>query len=77
MNRTVPKYIEDALRRRTKAAVSFNENDLILSRYIDRHPELLETIDSEDFHGGVESIINPHDSERRVRTAIENLLKGE
>ena len=77
MSRNVPKYIEDALRRRTKAAVSFNENDLILSRYIDRHPELLEMIDSEDFHGGVESIVNPQDSEKRVRTAIENYLKGE
>lgn len=73
----IPKYIENALRRRTKAALSFNDNDLILSRYIDRHPELLGTIDSEDFHGGVESIVNPKDSERRVRTAIENYLKGE
>lgn len=73
----MPKYIENALRRRTKAAVSFNENDLILSRYIDRHPELLEMIDNEDFHGGVESIVTPQDSERRVRTAIENYLKGE
>lgn len=71
----IPKYIENALRRRTKAAVSFGENDSILSRYIERHPELLETIDSEDYFGGVESIINPYDSEIRVRTAIENFLK--
>lgn len=72
----IPKYIENALRRRTKAARSFAENDLILSQYIDRYPELLETIENEDFHGGVESLINPEDSEKRVRDAIENFLKG-
>lgn len=76
MSKTIPKYIENALRRRTKAAVSFNENDLILSRYIDHRPELLETIDSEDFHGGVESIVNPEESEERIRSAIKDYLKG-
>lgn len=76
MSNAIPKYIDNALRQRTKAAVQFSENDIIISQYIDRYPELLETIDSEDFHGGVESIINPQESEERIRSAIKDYLKG-
>lgn len=77
MSRTIPKYIKDALRRRTRAAVSFSENDRVLSKYIEKHPELYEAIDSADFIGGVESIVNPHESEKRVIKAIENYLNVE
>lgn len=76
MSKDIPKYIENALRKRTKAAVQFSESDIVISQYIDHHPELLEAIDSEDFQGGVESIINPQESEERIRSAIKDYLKG-
>ena len=66
----IPKFIDIALRRRTKAAVSFNTNDYIVSHWITKNG-LENDIDTADFHGGVESIINPYSSEVNIRKAIE------
>ena len=65
----IPKYIDEALRMRTKAAQRFLNYDFIVSRWIldNGVDEYLET---EDFGGGVESIANPRDSEDRIREAI-------
>lgn len=65
----IPKYINEALKRRTKGAAMFNTNDLIISKWIDENG-LENEIDSSDFHGGVESIVHPDDSEERIREAI-------
>ena len=70
----IPKYIDDALKKRTKAAEMFNQYDWIISDWIDKHG-LSDDIDTADFHGGVESVINPEVSEANIRLAI--LAKGE
>ena len=66
-----PKYIREALEKRTKAANAWNKYDSIVSRYIQEH-NLDQYIDSADFFGGVEGIVNPEESERRILEAIEN-----
>lgn len=65
----IPKYIEKALDDRVKAANKFNTTDLIISNFIDKY-EI--DVDTEDFHGGVESIVNPDASADRIREAIKN-----
>lgn len=65
----IPKYIDNALKKRTKAAETFNHYDWIVSEWIDKHG-LADDIDAADFHGGVESIVSPDVSERSIRTAI-------
>lgn len=65
----IPKYILKALGRRARAAESFNTNDLIISKFIDKHNIEIE---SYDYHGGVESIVNPYNSAKRVALAILN-----
>ena len=65
----IPKYIDDALKKRTKAAETFNHYDFIISRWIDKNG-LYDDIDTADFHGGVESIVNPDVSEQNIREAI-------
>lgn len=66
----IPKYIDEALKKRTKAAEDFNRYDWIVSNWIDEHG-LGEDIDLENFHGGVESIVNPRVSEKAIRSAIQ------
>lgn len=65
----IPKHIDDALRKRTKAAEMFNHYDWIISEWIDKNG-LDNDIDTADFHGGVESIVNPKTSEANIRLAI-------
>lgn len=65
----LPKYIDDALRRRTKAAETFQHYDWIVSDWIEKHG-LEDDIDIADFRGGVESIVNPDVSEQNIRNAI-------
>lgn len=54
----IPKYIDEALRKRTKAANAFNKYDIIISQWIDEKG-LSEDVDSSCFHGGVESVVHP------------------
>lgn len=65
----IPKYIEEALQRRVRAATAFNEADWIISTWLAKNG-----IDCEDFdtYGGVESIVNPVSSANRIRECILN-----
>lgn len=65
----IPKYIDEALKKRTKAAEAFTEHDWTVSEWLDKNG-IADNLDSEDFHGGVESVVNPRNSERRIREAI-------
>ena len=65
----IPKYIEKALERRAKAAEIWNNNDLIISNFIDKHNIIVEDY---DYHGGCEAIVNPWTSSSRVAEAIKN-----
>lgn len=66
----IPKYIDEALKKRTKAANDFNKFDLIVSEWICKHG-FDEDIDTACFHGGVESIVNPESAEYEIREAVE------
>lgn len=63
----IPKYIDLALKRRTRGAEMFNTNDWIISNFIDKHEIDAEL---EDYHGGVESVVHPYDSEEQIRERI-------
>ena len=64
----VPKRIYELIDKRAKAADKFNEYDLELSFWLDEHG--IET-ENYDIHGGVESIVNPWESARRIKQALE------
>lgn len=64
----IPKYIDELLESRAKAAERFNHYDFILSEWLDKNEIDVESCDS---HGGVESLVNPWASAQRVRRAIE------
>ena len=70
----IPKYIDEALKKRTKSAQEFNKYDIIISKWIDSKG-LDEVIDSSDFHGGVESVVHPEESERCIRESILSYRK--
>ena len=67
----IPKYIDEALRKRSDAAYRFLKYDFIVSEWICNNG-LEEYIEPEDFYGGVEAIVNPDDSADRIREAILN-----
>lgn len=68
-NMKVPKYISQAIERRTKSAEVFMHNDWIISKFIDDNHIAVEDY---DYHGGCESIVNPTTSAARVYSAIIN-----
>lgn len=63
----IPKYIDEALRKRANAAFRFLQYDVVVSEFIEKHNI---DVNSEDYGGGVESITNPYGSEKAVREAI-------
>lgn len=63
-----PKYIEEAINKREKAAYMFNHYDKMVSDWCDKHDILLETFDC---RGGCESLVNPSASAIRVLEAIK------
>ena len=63
-----PKYIIEALEARCRAADIFNKNDMLISEWVDKHN--IE-VPSEDYHGGVESIVHPYDSMMSVLKCIQ------
>lgn len=63
----IPKYIDEALRKRANAAFRFLQYDDIVSKFIKKHDI---DVNFEDYGGGVESIANPYESENAVREAI-------
>lgn len=54
---------------RSKAVCQFSKYDYIVSNWLCKN-SFDDSIDSSDFHGGVEAIMNPQDSEDRIREAI-------
>ena len=65
----IPKYIEEALRKRSKASVMLSKFDYIVTKFIEEHNIY---VDEYDYNGGCEAIINPYESEERIKTAILN-----
>ena len=63
----IPKYIEEALKMRIKAANDFNKYDYIVSHWCIEH-----NVTSEDICGAIDSIVNPEDSAEQVRNDILN-----
>lgn len=63
----IPKYIDEALRKRANAAFKFLQYDDVVSKFIEQHNI---DVNFEDYGGGVESISNPYGSEKAVREAI-------
>lgn len=66
----IPKYIDEALKKRTKAAMRFTHYDFIISEWIEKNG-LADDVDAASFHGGVESIVNPDVAEQNIRDAIK------
>ncbi len=63
----IPKYIENALKRRVRAAVTLSEMDSLISRFIDDNCIEVEEC---DYRTGVEMYANPWDSADRIRRSI-------
>ena len=63
----IPKNIENAIEQRAKAAERFNYYDYIISKLIDNNGI---DVDGGDTHGGVESIVNPWTSARKLKESI-------
>lgn len=63
----IPKYIEEALRKRTNAAYKFMDYDCIVSDFIERNGIELDTM---HYGLGCESLVNPDNSAEAVREAI-------
>ena len=68
----IPKYIDNALKRRTKYALLLNEQMFIVDKWLDENNIQCEL---EDTHGGAELYINPQCSELRIRQAIKETHK--
>lgn len=64
----IPRYIDDALRMRTKYACLLDEKCSIVDEWLDKNGIECELCDT---HTGVEIYSNPFDSERRIRECIE------
>lgn len=69
----IPKYIDEALHKRTSCACKLLKYDDIVTNFIDKHHI---GVDFEDYDGGCEMFLNPYDSEQAVRQAILNHNKG-
>lgn len=64
----IPKYIDDALRMRTKYACLLGKKCSIVDEWLDKNGIECEFCDT---HTGVEIYSNPFDSESRIRECIE------
>lgn len=65
----IPKYIDEALRKRTKAAYKLIEYDCAVSDYIEKHNI---PVDTADYRLGCEMLFDPNISENSIREAIIN-----
>lgn len=65
----IPKYIDEALKKRTQYARKLLECDDIVTNFIDKYHI---GVDFEDYDGGCEMFVNPYESEEAVRQAILN-----
>lgn len=65
----IPKYIETALKRRSKAARSFIRNDYILTKFIQER-SLGDKVYTDDYNCGSEALYYHDESCERIRQAI-------
>lgn len=65
----IPKYIDEALKKRTKYALMLDEQCSIVDRWLDKNGIKCPL---EDTHGGAEIYVNPEDSEASIRNCIRN-----
>lgn len=65
----IPKYIDEALRKRTKAVYKLIKYDCVISDYIEKYNI---SADTADYRLGCEIICNPGSSENNIREAIMN-----
>lgn len=65
----IPKYIDRLINTRASLASQFNDTDCKLSKWLDKNGIEAESC---DYHGGVEALVNPWDSAKRVRQAIND-----
>lgn len=63
----IPKYIDEALRKRANSAFRFIQYDAIISDFIEKNGVELDTM---HYGLGCESILNPDSSANAVREAI-------
>lgn len=63
----IPKYIDEALRLRTKYAELLADKMFIVDNWLDKNEIECEDCDT---HSGVEIYCNPYPSEMRIRQAI-------
>lgn len=63
----IPKYIDEALRKRANAAFKFMDYDAIISAFIEENRVELDTM---HYGLGCESLLNPDSSANAVREAI-------
>lgn len=68
-----PKYIKEALRRRTRAAYVFTAADTMIADWLEKN-NLLDRVELYDICGGCESYVNPDSSSARILEVIENAL---
>lgn len=64
----IPKYIDVALRLRTKYACLLSDKCNVVDEWLDENGIECQCCDT---HTGVEIYCNPYNSERRIRKCIE------
>lgn len=65
----IPKYIDNALKKRTEYAFLLDKYMGIVDNWLDKNGIVCETCDT---HTGCEIYCNPMESEMRIREVIEN-----
>lgn len=63
----IPKFIDEALKRRVNAAIRFIESDCIVSAFIEKNE--IE-VDTANYGLGYDTLLNPERSAAEVREAI-------
>lgn len=63
----IPKYIDEALKKRTKYACKLDDAMNVVDKWLDEHNIECESYDT---HTGYEIYTNPFSSEQRIREAI-------
>ena len=63
----IPKYIDEALTKRTKYAYKLDDAMNVVDKWLDKHNIKCEDYDT---HTGSEIYMDPFSSEQRIRQAI-------
>lgn len=64
----IPKYIDDLLERRAKAAMDFIAADVKISAWLDQHNIV---VSADDINTGALSLCEPYNSIDNIRNCIE------